>query len=93
MTIILDEFSDVDLIGKYVKCFEYIEPDYGQVCYTSDEPISEEYQVRYKFVTNVVKYKTRYGSRYCVYFETKYSDLDLFEGEEIEIFDTNPVTT
>lgn len=89
MKTTLNEFDEKHLIGKYIKCYEWIEPDFGQICYDNNE--IEESNLVYKCITRFEKYKTKFNILYTLYFETKYRDLDLYVTDKIEIFDTNPL--
>ena len=83
MKITLTESNIDSLIGQYIKCFEYVDADCGDLCYTLDEPFNES-NIVYQLIHDI----NIIGIYICFKFDE--SDIDLYYSDEIEIFDTNP---
>lgn len=83
MILTLDNAKSI--INKFIECYEYIEPDYGQTFYTNDIPSVEECKIVYKQIYDVKIFSCKLTTFVTIYFING-DDLDLHVGDEIHIF-------
>ena len=88
MKIIFNELTQDTIINKYVKCFEYTHIEYGDIWYTLDEPLYDS-KIVHKLILENEIFESDSDGFYTIWLDG-WNTLEVFSGEEIEIFDTNP---
>ena len=88
MKIIFNEFNIDNIINKYIKCFKDTNSKFGFNDYTIDEPFSESEIVHMMVIDiELSEYEMLY-----TFLLNDYATLEVYLGEEIELFDINPET-
>ena len=90
MKIFLKDFDESNLIGKFVKCYEHNDNMFGR--FFSIESLNSEYKPVYKLIENYLKIDTKFGTIFCLKFDANVTELDIYSDEEIELFETKPLT-
>ena len=88
MKITFDESTKDTITNKYIKCFEYIHIEYGDLWYTLDEPLFES-KIVHKLIIEKEIFESDIDMFYIIWLDG-YNTLEVYLGEEIEIFESNP---